>query len=500
MSGRSDPFTIGHFQRWANKLVLDSGVFVELEPFQLGFVEDVFSGRRACWLIVPEGNGKTTLLAALGLYGLRFRVEASVPIAASSKDQARIMYRQMRGFVKRSPELQKPDSDGFWFEPFDGYREIHLRTAGKTKRGEVAGRIEVHASDAGTADGVIPAPYAFLDELHRHKDELALYRTWAGKLDKRDAQLIVISTAGVPGSVFEDTRDKIRAEAPDQFVDGSFGRFRSDRIVLHEYAIGDAKLAGDMAVVKSANPLATITEERLLAKRNDPTMTDSHWLRFTCNVAAQTDSDPFIPLDAWDACGGGPPVPQGAMVCLGADGSRTWDTTVVAWASAVSDRIDVGCRVFSVREDVPHHVFHPAGKVDFGDVEEFLMGLFDRFTPIETAYDPRYLERSMEIVDMRLPSSSVVPVEPQSKNARDAYQALFTAVLEGRLRHDGDPVVAAHLANCGVDRDDRTREIRRLRKIDARKPIDAVPALALAVWRATLAEPSKYESSDLVMV
>jgi hypothetical protein len=27
-----------------------------------------------------------------------------------------------------------------------------------------------------------------------------------------------------------------------------------------------------------------------------------------------------------------------------------------------------------------------------------------------------------------------------------------------------------------------------------------VPALALAVWRATLAEPSKYESSDLVMV
>jgi hypothetical protein len=28
-------------------------------------------------------------------------------------------------------------------------------------------------------------------------------------------------------------------------------------------------------------------------------------------------------------------------------------------------------------------------------------------------------------------------------------------------------------------------EIRRVRKIDERKPIDAVPAMALAVWRAT---------------
>jgi hypothetical protein len=30
-------------------------------------------------------------------------------------------------------------------------------------------------------------------------------------------------------------------------------------------------------------------------------------------------------------------------------------------------------------------------------------------------------------------------------------------------------------------------EIRRVRKIDERKPIDAVPAMALAVWRATQA-------------
>jgi hypothetical protein len=48
-------------------------------------------------------------------------------------------------------------------------------------------------------------------------------------------------------------------------------------------------------------------------------------------------------------------------------------------------------------------------------------------------------------------------------------------------------VVAAHLANCAVERGHRD-EIRRVRKIDERKPIDAVPAMALAVWRATLVQ------------
>jgi phage terminase large subunit-like protein len=438
-------------------------------------------------------------LAALGLYGLRFAADASIPIAASSRDQARIMYRQMKGFVKRSG-LEKKDRDGTWFECFDGYRQIHLRGPGLTKRGDVLGQIELHAADAGTADGVIPFPYAFLDELHRHKD-LGLHRTWTGKLDKRGGQEIGISTAGAPGHEFEVAREKIAAEASEVLDEGALRRYVSGRMVMHEYALRDVKLAGDLAAVKAANPLASITPESLAAKREDPTMTDTHWLRFTCNIAANTESaDLFLDLDDWDALGDGIEIEGGEMVCIGADGSRTWDTTVVAHATALADRIDVDCTVFSVRGDIAHHVLHPGGKVDFDDVEQHLIGLFDRFQPLETAYDPRYLERSMEIVDMRLPSASVIAVEPHSKHARDAYQALFTAVVEGKLRHRGDHVVRAHLANCTVERDERTREIRRLRKIDPRKPIDAVPALALAVWRATLAQPSVYETREAVAV
>src|SRR6188768_4352119 len=100
-----DPFTLEHFRDWASELILDSGEPWRLEPFQEAFIADVFAGYPECWLVVPEGNGKTTLVAGLALYHCEFRLMASVPVAASSREQAEIMYRQAEGFVLRSPRL-----------------------------------------------------------------------------------------------------------------------------------------------------------------------------------------------------------------------------------------------------------------------------------------------------------------------------------------------------------------------------------------------------------
>jgi phage terminase large subunit-like protein len=138
---------------------------------------------------------------------------------------------------------------------------------------------------------------------------------------------------------------------------------------------------------------------------------------------------------------------------------------------------------------VAHHILHEGGKIDFEDVEEFTIDRFQLFDVREVAYDPRYLERSAELVERRLAESLIFPVQPSSRHMRDALQTFYRVVSEGTLRQRGDPVIAAHLANCAVERGHRD-EIRRVRKIDERKPIDAVPAMALAVWRATQAETS----------
>lgn len=482
------PFTLEHFVEWCQVLVLDNGKPVEFEQFQLDFLADVFAGHKVNWLVVPEGNGKTTLLAALGLYGLRFAEEASIPIAASTRDQVRIMYRQMKGFVTRSDLGKKVD--GQWFECFDGYRQIQLRREGKTKRGEVIGQIEVHAADAGTADGVIPYPFAFLDELHRHKD-LALHRTWTGKLNKRGGQLVVISTAGEPGHEFEITREKIKSDAAERRNGGAFARYATERVVLHEWAVRNEKVL-DVDAVKAANPLSSITADSLQEKLSDPTMTEAHWRRFTCNIPTLDEGkEPYIDIRDWDELAVKDlQIAPGSVVCLGGDGSRTWDTTVIAWASRDEDEnVWIDARIFSVRNDIDAHVLHKGGKIDFDDVEQFILDRFDVYEVEEAAYDPRYLERSMDIVDARLAESCVLAVEPASKNMRDALQAMFNLVAEGKLRHSGDKVIRQHLLNTGVERGFGS-EIRRVRKIDSRLPIDAVPAMALAVWRMSMIEVS----------
>ena len=188
------PFTIEHFAKWTGNLTLDSGEKWVPEPFQLAFVKDVFHGYPSCWLIVPEGNGKTTLVAGLALYFCEFSPQpVSIPVAASARDQAEILYRQAEGFVLRSKPLHDLVSSALQvirgklklevprFRALPGHRRIeHYKGS----------RIQVQAADERTGDGVI-FRLALIDELHRHRN-LALWRTWAGKIFKQGGQVIVI--------------------------------------------------------------------------------------------------------------------------------------------------------------------------------------------------------------------------------------------------------------------------------------------------------------------
>jgi phage terminase large subunit-like protein len=156
--------------------------------------------------------------------------------------------------------------------------------------------------------------------------------------------------------------------------------------------------------------------------------------------------------------------------------------------------------VFSVRDDVPHHVLHGGGTIDFGDVEAFLLELASRYWMREVRFDPRFLERSMEVLAARLPSSAVAPVEPYTNAHRQALAALERAVLDGTLRHSGDAAVSQQVLAAAADRFDNG-DLRRLRKLDRTRPIDAAIALSLAVQGATLeAGGSVYDERGVLSV
>ena len=433
-----EPFELEHFEAWAHRLVLDNGHRWVLDGFQAEFVADVFGGARECWLIVPEGNGKTTFTAGLALYGLRFAPNALIPVAASSRDQARIMYRQAKGFLQRS----KLDDPGFWFEAFDGYRRIDLRVPGRTKRGDIVGSIEMHAADAGTGDGIIPYPFAVLDELHRHRS-LDLYETWRGKLDKRGAQIVTISTAGEAGGEFETTRERVRQETEAVVRRPGFALCRSGDVVFHEYALEEGGDPEDMDAVKRCNPLPAITVETLTAKRRSPTMSAHHWARFVCNVAMRSGAA-AIPEQMWhEACSRSETIPTDATVWLGMDFGWQWDTTAIVpfwWR-------DAEYRLFG-----PATVIEPPRDGTNTHPDTVKRAINEACATYRVTTVVMDMDRSQDIAAWMSDELglTVVDYAQTSKPKAEAYERFMEGLRQGWLWHSGDIALRRHALNAVV--------------------------------------------------
>jgi phage terminase large subunit-like protein len=334
-----------------------------------------------------------------------------------------------------------------------------------------------------------------LPELHRLHDTIR--RNLGTKRKESEPWSLEVSTMYAPGedSVAEHSHAFAEALAAGKIRDPGF--LFDHREGPDGFDFADDEQLRAALVEAYGEAAAWIDLDRLIAEARDPQTDESDFRRYFLNRATRREAGMFVKSSVWNGLAEeGLEIAETKRVCLGLDGSRTFDTTVVAWAEQREDgTIAVDACVFSVREHVAHHVLHEGGRIDFEDVEAFTIDRFELYDVAEVAYDPRYLERSAELISSRLWDGFIFPVEPSSKHMRDALQTFYRLVHEGTLRHDGDPVIAAHLANCAVERGHRD-EIRRVRKIDAAKPIDAVPAMALAVWRATQAA----EKSDIPLV
>ncbi len=460
--GSAEPFTMEHFRPWAAQLVLDNGANLILEPFQEAFVADVFAGFQEAWLIIPEGNAKTTLMAAMALYHLDHKESPSVPIGAASREQAATLFAQASGFIFRTRGFRRI------FSVFDGYREIRLKGRPKHEK------IQVWAADAQTADGVIPT-LAIVDELHNHKN-LKLYNVWTGKLEKRHGQIAVLSTAGEPSSDFEEARAGFKVDALVT-VEGCFTRATTETTVIHDWALAKDDNVEDLERVKLANPLASITVEALRKKRNRPTMTAGHWSRYNCNVATRAVSSAISEVQ-WDAARVDEEIPEGESIELGIDGARQNDTTAIApmWVA------DDGRRILGA----PVVLEPPAdGKgIRDSDIRSAIQTIHERNPITRVVVDPYELAAISEWLRDEL-GVEVVTREPNNPNACEDRERFMEALREGLLGHTGDPVLRQHVLNAttveilGRAKFERPVLSRRNKAEQRRRVIDALDAAAM---------------------
>jgi phage terminase large subunit-like protein len=457
----AQPFTVRHFETWSHELILDSGDAWKPEDFQLAFVDDLFGGRQENWFICPEGQGKTTLVGGIVLYHCEFRRAAWVPVAASSRDQAEVLYQQSAGFVDRTERLSRI------FECFDGYRRID--------NGAMRSRIKIFAADAKTADGIIPT-LAVVEELHRHKD-LNLYRTWVGKCRKRKgAQVATISTAGEPYSDFEETRERIR-QLPGATRRGSFVRAASAQIVIHDWAVPPKADVTDMRTVKDANPFSGVTLETLRADFESPTMTLAHWSRFKCNVPTRAVRSAITDIE-WGRALSTERIPLGTHVALGLDVAWKWDTCAMLplWARERSFRLLGPATILTPPRD--------GTSIPVGDVHGALLAIHER-TPIDTVVmDITRAEETAQWIQDEL-GAEVIEWSQSNESAIIEYEKFMTGLRTGWLWHSGDRGLTRHVMNAiarmlpnGKTRFDRTSSTRQGGDQEARV-IDALVAAAM---------------------
>lgn len=474
------PFTLPHFRAWSAALTLDNDEPFILDEFQELWIEDLFAGYSECWLLVPEENGKTTLLADLALYHAEYRDRGAVPVAASSRDQAVILYQQAEGFVLRTPTLHEERDSAILkakgkrkttvprFLCLEGFRRInHFR----------GGRIQVFAADDDTGDGVIPT-LGIIDEPHRMKN-MKLYRTWSGKLRKRVGQIALISTAGEPGTEFENTRERIRKTATEitQLPTGGM-RYVSGSVVMHEYAVAPDGDVEDMAVVKRANPSRRITTETLAAKFASPTMTLTHWKRFACNIASR-GGKAAITDGEWADAKVDSQIPAGEPISLGLDVAWKWDTTAATpfWERDARFRLLGPATIITPPRDGSS--LHP------DEIKTGLKAIHKR-NPIHTV-----------VMDLSAAADIAAWIEdelhaevidwPQTNNqAAIDYAAVMEELRNGVLHHTGDEGLTKHALNAiarmlpgGDVRFDRPEEGRLADQ--ERRVIDALSAASFVI-------------------
>ena len=424
---------------------------MKLRPWQREIVRGVLDEPRPRQGLVsiPAGNGKSTLAAAMGLYGLLGdRVEgAQVLVVASDERQARIIWQTAKRMVELNDELAA---------------RVHAY-ADRLHEPRTDSTFMALPADPGSLQGWDPS-MAIVDELHVVTDDT--FEAMAARAGKREQSLLLaIST---PPKAGQD--DSVMRRLVDHGREGGDPSF-----YFAEFAAPAGCQVDDEAAWALANPaLDDFLHRDALRATVPPKMRENAFRRYRLGQWVQVD-DAWLPDGAWDACANPSSIQDGAEVVVALDGSFSRDCTALVVATV---------------EPRPHvHLYRlweaPEGARDWRvpvvQVEDAVRAACLRWRVLEVAADPYRWQRSLEVLD-----GDAIPVHEFFQNAArmgPATARMYQLVVDGELTHDGDPTLAHHIANAILRQDSRGARLAKEHK-DSKRRIDAAVAAVMAVHRA----------------
>jgi phage terminase large subunit-like protein len=413
---------------------------------------------------MPRKNGKSALSsAAIGLYSLLGEgINGGEVIAvAATREQARIVFSEAKRMVERSElkDLVQVFRDSI-FVP------------------ETNSVFKVMSAESWAAEGLNPSR-VILDELHAQPnrelfDVMSLAMGNRGKI----GQVVAITTAGVKSDA--SGQDSIAYALYNYGKRVATGEIDDPAFFMAWWEAAPEADHREPTTWQAANPgfddIVSAADFESAVRRTPEA--EFRTKRLNQWVSSQMS---WLPSGVWESLAEPQPLDVDAEYILGFDGSFSGDTTVI-----------VGCTIPT--EDKPAHIFlvkawekpveaDDSWRVDIQDAEFEIAKFCAAYKVREVACDPFRWQRSMEV----LQDQGIPIVEYPSTSARRMVAScarFYDAVTEGRLSHDGDPLVARHFTNAVIKIDNLGPRIVKENRNSNRR-IDAAVAAVIAYDRAS---------------
>jgi phage terminase large subunit-like protein len=468
---------------------------------------------RIAYVEVPKKNGKTELIAAIGLYMLTNDGEkgAEVYCAASDREQAGLAYQAATAMVRNNEELSK-----------------HCRLVDSRKRiyyAKTNSFLQVLSSESYTKHGLNPS-CVIIDEIHAHpNDELYNVLTAGTDYARRQQVVLVITTAGIYD------------------VNSIWWRLRSKAIQVRDGIVNDSRF---LPVLYLADPEKDKPDDEELWKRVNPSLGQifsldkirqdyneakqnpidfQNFLRFRLNIPIRQLTR-FIPMDKWDACKGSIDLEflKGRKCYGGLDLSSREDLAarvLVFPPDGLDGLFYILCKFYCPEEgiikrsrtdqihydiwaDQGYLTATPGNVIDYAWIEKDILQDAIDYQLLEIGYDSWNAQATATRIQEALNPSNdergfhMVEMRQGFKTMNEPAKDLLVHIMTGKIRHGGHPVLRWCADNLVVRSDPNGNVAPDKEK--ATEKIDGMVALMMGWGRAMFSEDttSIYEERGIL--
>jgi len=437
---------------------------------------------RTAFVHVPRKNGKSELIAGVGLYMLLADGElgAEVYLCAADRDQAAIVFEMASAMIAANPDLRRRCVP---------YKNQILVESTRSK-------LKVLSSEAYTKHGYSPSAVIF-DELHAQPDRELWDVMQTGQGARRQPLTIAMTTAGYD-------RNSICYEQYDYARKVRSGVIADPEFLPVLYGADDKDDWKDEGVWKKTNPSLgrTIQIEYLRKESRKAAEMPSYentFRRLFLNQWTQQESR-WIPIDKWDACQ--TPLDPGQLLrrrCFGGlDMSSKIDLTslvlvfpmdgdaffVLPFFWIPRDRILERAR----RDRVPYDAWEKQGLlrvtegdvVDYRAVERDIVQMGTEYEIVDIAFD-RWgaTQITQNLTDAGV---SMFPFGQGFFSMSEPTKETERLILGRKLMHHGHAILRWNVDNMVVRQDPAGNQ--KPDKGKAREKIDGTVAMIMAFDRA----------------